>query len=283
MCKQAQVGEHVDDLLLAEVPAAGRAVGRQPLGAERGLVALGVGAGGEEEDDLAGGCDAGIDELADTRRDRLRLAVAPGDRLALEAALVGDEQLDRMAEDRIGELARGGELLVAVAELLAEEVVDRGEHLGPRAVVARERQALGGALAAIAEHVDVGVAEAVDRLELVADEEHVALQVAAAQQVDQIALEPVRVLELVDHDRAEPKLLRLAHGGVVREQVAREELQVLEVERRLALLRRGVLGGEQIEQLLQQTRGRAAPARRTRPARAACARPRTRPPDRRMP
>ncbi len=36
------------------------------------------------------------------------------------------------------------------------------------------------------------------------------------------------------------------------EQVAGQELQVLEVERRLALLRRGVLGGEEAEQLLEQ-------------------------------
>ena len=47
----------------------------------------------------------------------------------------------------------------------------------------------------------------------------------------------VRVLELVDHDRAEPELLRLADPLVDREEVAREQLEVLEVERRLALLR----------------------------------------------
>ena len=39
---------------------------------------------------------------------------------------------------------------------------------------------------------------------------------------------------------------------VVAKQVARVELEVLEVERRLALLRRGVLGREQVEQLLQE-------------------------------
>ena len=76
-----------------------------------------------------------------------------------------------MAEHRVGELAGRGERLVAVAELLAEEMVDRGEHLGSRAVVARERQALRRCLAALAEDRDVRVAEAVDRLELVADEE----------------------------------------------------------------------------------------------------------------
>ena len=51
--EQPQVGEQVDDLLLAEVPAPGRAVCRQVLLAERRLVLLGVGAGGEQQHDLA--------------------------------------------------------------------------------------------------------------------------------------------------------------------------------------------------------------------------------------
>ena len=94
-----------------------------------------------------------------------------------------------MAEHRVGELARRGERLVAVAELLAEEVVDRGEHLGPRAVVPRERQPQRRPLAALAEDLDVGMAEAVDRLELVADEEDVRRAGPAAQQVDDVALQ----------------------------------------------------------------------------------------------
>ena len=75
--EQAQVGEQVDDLLLAEVPATGRAIGRQATLAQRRLVALGVGAGGEEEDDLAGCRDAGLDQLGDAAGDRLRLTVTP--------------------------------------------------------------------------------------------------------------------------------------------------------------------------------------------------------------
>ena len=89
--------------------------------------------------------------------------------------LVGDEQLDRVAEDRIRELAGGGERLELVAELGAEQVVDRGEHLGPRAVVAASARARRPPLAPLAEDADVGVAEAVDRLELVADEEELRL------------------------------------------------------------------------------------------------------------
>ena len=86
-----------------------------------------------------------------------------------------------MAEHRIGELARRGERLVAVAELLAEEMIDGGEHLGPRAVVPRERQPQRSALPALPEDRDVGVAKAVDRLELVADEEHVGRDAAPSR------------------------------------------------------------------------------------------------------
>ena len=94
------------------------------------------------------------------------------------------------------------------------------------------------------------MAEAVDRLELVADEE--ALTGLARDQVDQLALEPVRVLELVDHDCTEAELLPLADRGVVAQEIARAELEVLEVERRLAVLRVLIGGGESCQELLQQ-------------------------------
>ena len=104
--EQPQVGEEVDDLLLAEVAAAGRAVGRQPGRAQLLLVPLGVGAGGEEEHDLARLGLARVDELADAPRDLPRLGTPPVHAGARVARLVGDEQLDRVPEDRVGELAR---------------------------------------------------------------------------------------------------------------------------------------------------------------------------------
>ena len=96
------------------------------------------------------------------------------------------------------------------------------------------------------------MAEAVDRLELVPDEEDVLPGGPAAENVDEVALEAVRVLELVDHDRAKTQLLGFAHPLVAQQQLACAELQVFEVERRLPLLRRGVFGGEELKQLLQQ-------------------------------
>ena len=98
--QEPQVGEQVDDLLLAEVAAARRPVGRQAGGAQLLLVDLGVGAGGEEEDDLARLGLAGVDDLArpGVRRPSPRLAAS--DAGVPVARLVGDEQLDRRARRR---------------------------------------------------------------------------------------------------------------------------------------------------------------------------------------
>ena len=249
--QQAQVHAQVDDLLLAEVPPAGRAVRRQAERAQFLLIPLGIRARGEEQDDLARSRRLCVDELAHAPGHVLRLGAAPVRAAAGIRLLVGDEQLDGVPEDGVGKLARGGERLVALAERRAEEVVDRCEHLRPRAVVLGQRQPQRRSGAARAEDVDVRVAERVDRLELVADEEDVLLG-PAGEEVDQLALKRVRILELVDHDRAEAQLLRFADAGVVREQVAREQLQVLEVERRLALLAGRVLHREKPEQLLEQ-------------------------------
>ena len=76
------------------------------------------------------------------------------------------------AEDRIGKIAGRRQRLELVAEVGAEEVVHDREHLRPRAVVHRQRQHASPACARRSRKTcDVRVAEAVDRLELVADEE----------------------------------------------------------------------------------------------------------------
>ena len=111
----------------------------------------------------------------------------------------------------------------------------------------RQRQDVGRPRAALLEDVDVRVAEAVDRLELVADEE----QLVRVEQVDQLALQAVRVLELVDHHRAEAQPLALGDLRD-REQVARTELEILEVECRLAVLRLLVGVAECGQKLLEQ-------------------------------
>ncbi len=248
--QEPEVCEQIGDLLLAEVAPAGGSVRRQTGLAQLFLVPLRIGAGGEEEHDFAGGRRARVDELAHTARHGARLGTAPVHPGVVVARLVRDEQLDRMAEDRIRELRAGMQRLELVAEVRAEQLVHRCEHLGARAVIPRQRQQLRRLRAALAEHTDVGVPEPVDRLELVADEEDLSFR--APEQVDELALEAVRVLELVDHDRAEAFALAGADLGVVAQQVARVQLQVFEVERRFARLRLGVRGGEAGQQLLKE-------------------------------
>src|SRR5439155_5610206 len=118
--------------------------------------------------------------------------------------------------------------------------------------VAGQQGPAGGELPPLPEDADVGMAEAVDGLELVADEEQLGRSRSGAEEIDELALEPVRVLELVDHDRAEAQPLAVADLGVVAKKVARRKLEVLEVERRLVLLRLSVGLGEAVEKLLQK-------------------------------
>ena len=62
----------------------------------------------------------------------------------------------------------------------------------------------------------------------------------------------VRVLELVDQERAEPPLRCLAHGLVPLQEVARHELEIFEVERRLGRLRLAVGAVEFLEEQLEK-------------------------------
>ncbi len=156
-----------------------------------------------------------------------------------------------MPEHRVRKVRGRRERLVVVAEGVAEEVVHRREHLRARAVVARQREQARRLRAALAEDLEVGMPEPVDRLELVTDREHLG-QLRMRHELHELALEPIRVLELVDHDRAEAELYLLANRLVGSEQVARRELEILEVDHGLAPLRGRVLGGEALEKLLQE-------------------------------
>ena len=249
--EETEIREEVGDLLLAEVASTGRPIRRQPFPTQRLLVALRVGSGREEHDDLARHRLTGLDELPDARRDPPGLTLPPVLLHAAVARLVRDEELDRVAEDGIRELGGRGERLILVAERVREEMVDRGEHLRAGAVVAPERQQVLRLRTPLAKDLDIGMPEAVDRLELVAHGEDLR-RLRVGGEIDQLALEPVRVLELVDHHEAKAKPHRVAHRLVISEEVTGGKLEILEVDGRLASLRGRVLGGEALEQLLEQ-------------------------------
>ena len=93
--------------------------------------------------------------------------------------------------------------------------------------------------------------ESVDGLELVPDREDVG-QLGMGEEVDELALQPVGVLELVDHHEPETHLHGLANVSSIAQEVARGELEILEVDRRLPTFRGLVLLGKALEELLQQ-------------------------------
>ena len=71
--EQAQVRQEIDDLLLPEVAATGRAVRGQAFGPELLLEDVGVRPGREQEDDVAGGGLPAVAELAYALRGRAEL------------------------------------------------------------------------------------------------------------------------------------------------------------------------------------------------------------------
>ena len=154
--------------------------------------------------------------------------------------------------------------------------VEDVEQLLARAEVRRQRPhaLLAERGAALAEDRHVGVAEAVDRLELVADRE----QVVALERLQHVELEPVGVLELVDHDQREALRPALPVLGVGGEQVAHAELEVLEVEPRALRLGLGVARAEAREQhrdLLQRRAGVVVGAALAVGVEGGCGRPRS--------
>uniref|UniRef100_A0A6J5Z9Y4 Unannotated protein n=1 Tax=freshwater metagenome TaxID=449393 RepID=A0A6J5Z9Y4_9ZZZZ len=95
--------------------------------------------------------------------------------------------------------------------------VDRPKDLGPRTVVGCQATFLAALLVIggeLHEHVEVGIAESVDRLERIADlkpRRH-------AKRIEQLKLQPVCVLELVNQDALET----LAVGGRDRRMVGQQ-------------------------------------------------------------
>jgi hypothetical protein len=273
--ERSQVGEAVADLLLRPVAAAADDVRGQALLLERLLEQPQRRRGAHEHDDVPRTA-AGADLLAQPVRDQAGLGPAPGllgeraepdlARVLVPALRVGDEQLDRrrargrvrVEEAQLAVVGRRGrgvaraprhERLERVAEHRRERGVQDVEQLRRRAEVRPQPAHPRGVelRPPLAEDLHVGVPEPVDRLELVADRE----EVVAFERLQQVQLEAVGVLELVDHQQREA-LAPAAALGLVGEQVAHAELEVLEVDRRPLRLAVGVLGGEAREQRVDQ-------------------------------
>ena len=212
------------DLLLGPVAAAADHVGPQAGPFERVLVGVEVGEGAQQDDHRAA-LHPGVGQLAQPggQEPGLGQLVAGGGRVGRRPeverpvllpafGLGGEQHLDRRSRHPAGGSPADGAAptrsgAVAVPEQprpisLTAPITSGRERKFPLSAITSAAGLGLGPVAALAEDVEVGVAEPVDRLQLVADDHQLGL--AAAQRLDQTQLEPVRVLELVDEDVAEP-------------------------------------------------------------------------------
>ena len=173
-----------------------------------------------------------VTQQLDRRRARGRVGVEQpqlavvGRRRRRLARAARDERLERLAE-------HGGEGGVEDVEQLP---APSGSWRAARAPAPpRASRAARG-------RSHVGVAEAVDRLELVADRE----QVVALERLEHVELQAVRVLELVDHQQREALAPALRAPRRRRSRSRTPQLEVLEVDRRARGLAVRVLGGEAV-------------------------------------
>ena len=193
--EQREVGDRVLDLgALVELRAADHLVG-DVVADERVLEHPALGVGPVEDRDLVRAIVLLGDEPLDLAGDVARLRV-----LVVE---LGDH-------DRLPAPGLGPEVLLLLLAVVGDDRVGRVEDRLGRAVVLLELDDLGaGEVALEVEDVaDVGAAEAVDRLGVVADDRQVA--VLLGQQLQQPVLRAVRVLVLVDEEPAEGALVALA-------------------------------------------------------------------------
>ena len=197
---------------------------------------------------------AGIEQRV-LEHPRLRVA-AVEDRDLVERHAVGPGALDHVDDERglvevrgRGERAhrlalgvRGPEVLAEPRLVVADERVGGVEDVAVRAVVLLEldqahRRPRRGEVALEVLHVgDVGAAERVDRLVVVADREHRGL--GAGELAQPLVLQHVGVLELVDQQVREPAPVVVAQPLVPREQLVASQQQLGEVDDALALAHR---------------------------------------------
>jgi hypothetical protein len=223
--------------------------------------------GAKQHDDIACGRLSARHELGDALGEQLRLGLAPGlgiwqprahatrDLPLLPTASTRQQQLDAGSTGAVLGAFRVGQQRDEVTQPLLEDAVHDVQQRCPAAVVAGQRKRLAGGGQrgpALPEQLHVGVAEPVDRLELVADRE----QVVPLQRCEDRELARVRVLELVDHQQREPLRPRLADTCVLVEHASREQLQVVEVDGRPIVLQPRVARGVCREQPVEQRHAR---------------------------
>ena len=258
-----QVAE-VADLLAPPPPAAAGRQRGQPGQLERALVEAHLGRRAQQHDDLAR-CDALlVHQRGDALGHEPRLGLLDragrrqpepqrARRVAVPGVGVGDQQLDHRLGRRSVVAPRAQVDPVLVHR--PEGTVERAQDLRARAEVGGQRRGPARCLqarATRAEDLHVGMAEGVDRLQLVTDR----AGVVARHQLEQLELQGVRVLELVDHDALEALAVAGGDPGLAGQQVARQQLEVVEVDAAASALGRRVGVGVAPQQLVDERQRR---------------------------
>ena len=214
---------------------------RQPGQLQRALVEAHLGRRAQQHDDVAGAtpssCTSSATRWATSRASACLTGLAagsptpsaPGASPFQASASVTSSSTTRRGRGRV--VAPGAQVDPVLVQR-AEGAVERAQDLRARAEVGGQRRRSGPRAsrraAARAEDLDVGVAEAVDRLELVADRAALSRSTSSSSS----SCSGVRVLELVDHDALEALAVAGGDARLAGEQVAREQLEVVEVDAR---------------------------------------------------
>ncbi len=258
----------VRHLLLVPVATPADHVGGDAALLERALVEAHAGGSAHQQDDVAPLPAARRAQLLQVAGQQPRLGgapdrgsvhrraervVAPERLVPARLALVHHEQVHARGHARglgAGVLGLAQRLEVA-GPGVSEAGVDGLEQLAAAAEVHAHRlgpSVCRRAVPVLAEDLHVGVAEAVDRLALVPHPEHV----VALELGDQGVLEAIGVLELVHEHVAEALRVLVAQPLVALQQLERDQLEVLEVERRAGALAALVALAVEIHQRPQQ-------------------------------
>ncbi len=137
-----------------------------------------------------------------------------------------------VADDLLTDALVGPEVLLARRRVVRDDRVGGFEDPLGRAVVLIEHdhRGVGERILELQQVAEVGAAEPVHALRVVADDHDAAM--FDGEQAHDFPLRGVRVLELVDEDVAEPLLVPEQRLGVLAEQANREQQQVVEVDGR---------------------------------------------------
>ena len=218
------------DLLLRPEAAPTDDVGIQPGVLERGLDGSHVGEGAHQDDDLRRVDSLVVHQLAGADRRACapprpstpssgrRAGAASAVSSASHPFLSSTVRRSSTAAPLAGSSSTNARQRLEPVQQAPADRVGRRDELGRGAEVPGQRQRLTVGLLSIREaavlaavDLDVRVAEAVDRLELVADQEEAGIR--AAELLDQPELQAVRVLELVHHQVVELLAVPARAGG----------------------------------------------------------------------